>query len=238
MDAATALNELRANPDHFIRYYPLQLAGPTLAYLAGAANMKTMYLAKRDVGYMATHDGKEGHYGASRPGPLGIGRRNLSSFSVLDYNGAQSVPFNAYGVPMVNYNSAVGGRVNLGGAIGAMPSYHLGPAGDGIMITGQLSGCCFAWTMVGGTMWCIHVQPIGHPGTGTQLQTDIDAGGHFAGHAGGLSTYGLNDYNGSYAIVIGVRLAGTWRLYAQRSNDQGRTIISAHRLHPGGLVNL
>lgn len=138
---------------------------------------------------------------------------------------------------MVNYNSNLYGAQNLHGNIAAMPHFVAG-AGANYITTGLLTGCCFAWIAQGANLLCIHVQPKDGI-TGVNLHTQMAATGHFAAApATALSTFGHNNYVGSYATVIGVRSAGVWKLYAQTSQDHFRTLTNAWRIHPGPIVAL
>jgi hypothetical protein len=74
---------------------------------------------------------------------------------------------------------------------------------------------------------------------GNLLQTQVDATGQFAGApAHQVKTFGSNDFTDLYGIVIGVRVAGVWKLYAQSSDDQYQTLKKAWRIHPGPMVQL
>lgn len=238
MDTAHAITEMQTNPDNFFKYYPLNVAGPAGAHAAGAATLKTAHFTKRDPGITAhTVDNKEGHYGATRPGPFGFGTRNLSSFRVLGYPAAGSTPLNVYSVPMVDYNGNGGGVFDMGGNPANMPSYHLGGAGDGLMFTGQLTGCTFCWQVDGAALRLCHVQPTGAP-NGTILQNTLALHGRFAGGPNlPVGTFGQNDYPVS-ANVVGVRVGGVWRLYAQNSPNGGLTVTGAWQLHPGAKRQL
>jgi hypothetical protein len=69
------------------------------------------------------------------------------------------------------------------------------------------------------------------------MQQDLTANGGFANYAGAFGAYGRQDYTG-YANVIGVRVGGAWRLYAQQSNDMFKTITAAARIYPGSVMPL
>lgn len=236
MDATAAAARMLSNPDEFFKYYPVQMAGGTGAFLPNASNLKTYYLAKKDPGMPGrAPDRKVGHYGATRPGVFGS--RNISSFKMdvmraMDCSG----PLATHGVPMVNYDSDRDGKVNLHGSINNMDYYVVG-AGANYMTTGLLTGCCFTWLPRPGGLWCVHIRPEGTDGV--RLQNMVATNGRFRGapHAP-LATFGRSDYGGTYAVVIGVNTRGGWRLYAQTSGDQFRTITGAWRIYPGAVVRL
>jgi hypothetical protein len=236
VDATAAAAKMLSDPDHFFKYYPVQMAGGIGAFVPNAANLKTYYLAKKNPAY-APPGQKVGHYGATRPGFLHT--KDISSFK-MDVMAAagSSGALNTHGVPMVNYDSNKDGKVNLHGAVNAMDHYVVG-AGASYMTTGLLTGCCFAWIPApgGAGLWCVHVRPEGT--TGVQLQNAIATNGHFAAapHIP-LSTFGRSDYGGGYAIIIGVDAATGWRIYSQTSGDQFSTITAAWRLYPGAVTRL
>lgn len=239
MDATTAAGKMLTEPDKFFKYYPVQMAGGAGPWINNSANLKIFRLAKKNAGTLGTAHGqqsKEGHYGASRPGFLHT--KDISSFKMdQSVQAGCSGALNTHGVPMVNYNSNIYGAQNLGGNITNMPHFTCG-GGANYMTTGLLTGCCFAWLQQGADLWCIHVQPKDNI-TGVQLHNAINTNGRFNGAATSpLSTFGHNDYIGSYAVVIGVKSAGVWKLYAQTSSDQFRTITRAKRLHPGAVTIL
>src|SRR5262249_19384218 len=144
----------------------------------------------------------------------------------------------AHVVPMVNYNSDIYGCLNLHGVVNTMPYYALDGGGDGLMVTGELSGCCFCWLPQGGLLWCIHVQP--EEGIDSiALQNSLRVNGRFAYAPGSvLSTYGRHDYPGARASVIGVRRHGNWRLFAQTTNNSFNTITGAYIIYPGPVRRL
>jgi hypothetical protein len=139
---------------------------------------------------------------------------------------------------MVNHQGAIYGCLDLLGNVTAMPYYQLDAAGDGLMVTGELSNCCFTWTAQGADLWCIHVQPVGGI-TPVALQNAIHMNGRFAAAPNSpLSTFGRNDYPAGRASVIGVRQGGSWNLYAQTTNDSFDTISAAYRIYPRAMIRL
>lgn len=247
MDAADARDALLGDPEGFLKYYPVNIAGPGGVYNAGAVNARNAYIFKKNPDYApgGIGDDKVGHYGATKPGLLGIGSVNISSF-VIDENqpnaGDSAGPIPTLAVPMVNYNSDLAGCRNLGADMTNIPSFMLDGSAD-LMITGQLSGCTFLWSATVGGMRCCHIRPSGIDPTlpglaGTRLHNEVSMGGRFAGNAlTAVNTFGRNDYD-AFATVIGVRVAGQWRLYAQTSPDRGATIDGAWKLYPGTKTRL
>ena len=127
--------------------------------------------------------------------------------------------------------------MNLGAPdVGALDGYLLDGSAE-VMITGQLSHCRFCFVADGAGLACTHMSPRGSPAGPVQMQQDLTANGGFANYAGALGTYGRQDYTG-YANVLGVRVGGSWRLYAQQSNDTLKTITSAARIYPGPATPL
>jgi hypothetical protein len=236
MDCPAAVTALTNRPASFLRHYPVKCAGG----LAPNQNVATT-IAYRMIKptAMGAHT-KEGHRGATRPGVFGIGTRDISSFK-LEPGGAQAgagTIAQAHVVPMVNYSGNAYGCFDLQGGTGAMPHYVLDGTGDGLMVTGGLSNCCFAWLQQGAELWCIHVQPGGDLNP-IQLQNRLVTNGRFAAAPGqSLATFGRSDYPGGTASVIGVREGGVWNLYAQKSNDSFSTLSEAYRIHPGLAVRL
>jgi hypothetical protein len=238
MNSAIALASLLNNPVNFLRYYPVKCAGAA-APAQNAANL-SQYSISKQGGTQPVMAPMVGHRGATRPGVFGH-QRQISSFilqpgHVNVVNGAMIN--NAHVMPMVNHNSDVYGCLNLNGVITAMPHYVLDASGDGLMVTGELSFCCFCWIQQGADLWCIHVQPVGGI-TPIQLQNALALQGRFGAAPNALlSTYGRNDYPTGRASIIGVRSAGVWNLYVQTTNDSFDTISGAFRIHPGAVQRL
>jgi hypothetical protein len=236
MDTATAKSKLLHHPEEFLRYYPVQCAGAQ-APLQNDVNLRQYNISKKETNQIG---GKVGHCGATRSGFLGT-TLNISSFFLQPDLMGNSAPINnAHVVPMVNYNDPNNTQPNvpnLHGNIGAMHHYKLDGQGRGLMVTGQLSNCCFCWLAQGIDLWCIHVQP-GNTISAIALQNWLATGGRFAGRNTPLLTYGRTDYPTGHASVIGVRRAGQWHLYAQRSDDVFDTISGAYSIYPGAVRRL
>lgn len=236
MDGAAAVTTLQTRPAHFLKYYPEKCAGAK-APAQNAATKAVYKLGKRNAA--SEQHTKLGHTGATRPGVFGQSL-NISSFKLEPgaAGAGEGAITNAHVVPMVNHNGTMYGSLDLNGITTAMPYYALDATGEGVMVTGELSNCCFAWIQQGADLWCIHVQPVGGI-TPTNLQTELSTTGRFAAApATALSTFGRNDYPGGRASVIGVREGGVWNLYAQRSDTSFNTLNEVYRIHPGPLVRL
>jgi hypothetical protein len=235
LDATTAAARMISDPDHFFKYYPVMMAGGTGTFNVNVANPRTYFLAKK-TGSQPGFGDKEGHHGATRPGFLHT--KDISSFKmdIFQAPGSSGALMTA-GVPMVNYNGTKDGKVDLQTNVGAMDHYVVDANAD-YMTTGLLTGCCFTWIVSGVDLWCTHIRPVGIA-DGPTLQTLVAANGHFAAALGQpVLTFGKNDFADPYGIVIGVKTNAGWKLYAQTSGDQFKTITGAWRIHPGPAVRL
>lgn len=246
MTPAEALHALRTTPETFLKHYPVNPAG------TGAGGLRTYYIVKPDGQFRQPDrrhktmwQDKPGHLGATRPGPFAT-TREISSFRMLT-NPAPGLPSantQALLVPLEHYAAPpAAGAAAAPGAwqIGAMNHTVVDATGGGVMVTGQLSGCCFCWELQGASLWAAHIKPVGIDAD--VLDDQIRDHGQFAGGAalagtGALQRYGKRSYAQPYANVIGVRQAGAWRLYAQQSSDMFKTITAAHRIWPGPVVAL
>jgi len=238
-----ALQEMRTNPDYFFKHYPVRMEGATGSWMADAQNLRPYKLGRLMAGQTrnAVTATRNGHFGARRPGRiLGSWRMHeISSFRMEPARDVQRVPtersqtFTAEAVPMIDFNGPAGGN-NLYGNVTNMNFYEAGRGSD-FMVTGQLSGCCFAWCNQGGVLRCAHIQPFPLTAiTGVALQTLIETTGRFRRmpHAT-LTTFGKRETQRNTASVIGVRARGQLHLYAQTSSNGFNTINGAWRLYPG-----
>lgn len=235
MNGTAARRKLLTTPSDFLKYYPVKCAG-TDAPIPNAANLCQYHINKLGANNALLPGEVLGHYGAIRIGFFGH-QHQISSFKLEPQAvGVGAAVINeAHVVPMVNYNSDLYGCPNLHGVINGMPHYVLDGTGDGLMVTGELSGCCFCWIQHGNDLWCIHVQPA-EGINGADLHTALAHTGRFAAAPDvALSTFGRNDYPGARASVIGVRKNGRWKLYAQTSTDSFHTLTGAFKIHPGGM---
>lgn len=232
MKSSQAVRDLFADPAYFLKYYPVKSAGARHPN-AGQAHCVQYHLGKQD-------GDTPGHVGATRPGRVlgSLWTHEISSFRLAEQSFMAGVnPTGVQGlvVPMVNYNSDADRCPNLSGDVTKMPHYVVDNSAN-LMVTGELSGCTFVWLERGdgATLWATHVRPTGL--TGGELHKKIKDEGRFdADTATRLSTFGRMDYpdQRERATVIGVRVHGKWKLFAQISDDGLKTITGAFQLHPG-----
>lgn len=144
------------------------------------------------------------------------------SFKVATYNAANSVPFRAYSVPMVN-RTAVPVLSGSGGV-------HLPNNGADIMVTGMLTACTLMFSSNKTDLWCTHLEPprgTGESDVGLKLGVDVINGGKFAGTGDGVRAFTKRDYNQCHhANVFGVRRADGWTLYAQGVSPQNKILFA------------
>jgi hypothetical protein len=234
MNAAEALQSLKRDPDNFLKHYQVTISGNNQAHNSHNVNTRNFFLYKRNPTAMGTA-GKIGHYGNVRPGSiLPFMSHNISSFRIStapEQTGVDQTQFSAISVPMVTYSP------NPPFDITQIEPYYVDASQD-IMITGQLSGCCFCWLDVGGILWCAHIQPLKGTMDGLHLQTLINTQGHFFSQpTNPLGTFGKHDYVLNNATLIGVKHGGGWKMYAQISGD-GIKVSQCFRIFPGARVLL
>jgi len=109
---------------------------------------------------------------------------------------------------------------------------HTGPA---VMITANLTGCAIAMQdLGGGSVAVAHIRPNSdmlNPPVGA-----LDGAGihNVLNKSGWTAVYGRNDYSATrQVVVVGVRRAGHWKLYAQKQTLPGAgagDILSVHRI--------
>jgi len=229
MNPREALAALIANPAAFLKHYPVKIAGA--GGNLNTTNVRTYFFDKQGA-WSGIFPGETlGHKGATRPGLFKD--HQISSFRFNHSRvSADTALTRALVVPMVNYNSTLYGCHDMQGDVTAMPHFRLDGSGDGLMLTGELSGCCFSWIDYGANLICTHVQP--HAGIdGIKLQTKLTTQGRFAAvPTAPLNTFGRTDYP-SRASIIGVCKGAQWYLYAQTSSDSLKTITGAYQIHPG-----
>lgn len=92
-------------------------------------------------------------------------------------------------------------------------------SGPGIMITTQLTGCCIVMDRLGGNCRVTHLRPTGESGADLQQRLIND----------GRSVYGVADYTGNRATLVGVRINSRWCFYAQKQ-DRNSNILSVNLL--------
>lgn len=114
----------------------------------------------------------------------------------------------AWSVKMVNY-----GDIDVTGLVALNV---LNQGGPDIMVTGLLNGCTFCMQNTDNGVAMTHIRPVG--GTdAVKLQTEVATRGRFAGSGMSMQTFGMaTEYSGREdATIIGIRKAGSWRVYAQ-----------------------
>jgi|SRR5450631_3661360 len=87
----------------------------------------------------------------------------------------------------------------------AINAFPLPPVGAHVMLTTQLTGCSIVMIPGPATFSVAHLQPTGE--TGAALRQRLKAAG--------LQVYGMGDFGVGRATVVGVRLGGSWRFFAQ-----------------------
>jgi hypothetical protein len=198
----TALGQLRAHPRTFLRQHPISNTWDRPA--TGAINA---YLC----------NGGGGH----RPGSILKTTRmhaaetfNLSSALGLNGDGCA---FLAFGLQTDTYNG-----------VGNIVWHTLPTGGADILITARLTGCTFAAraTLAGGVE-VTHQQPNEGVYTGLQVHDQIRA-------IAGVRSYGRNDYDFTDRAVnvIGVRVGGAWKIYAQKLEKFSLSIRNVERIWP------
>ncbi len=143
--------------------------------------------------YMADKGGEIKRVGTIRSGNLYSGQRFVAYASATE----GAIPFHAIHIPVQPSNVAIN-------------AYPLHTAGTNLMLTTQLTGCSIVMIPDSGSYKVAHLQPTGE--TGDALRNRLK----------GLKykVYGITDYTGFRAVVVGVRQGGTWNFYAQTQDPQ------------------
>jgi len=195
MTPAQAYNALLNTPDYFLKTCFLKIAGSPAA--SGVMNYNLRY--KGDI--------------APPAGPAAVPQTFKFDITTIMVPASQIIP--THSVQMVDYATLVvpagGGPINLTG-------YTLGAAGPDLMVTGLLNGCTFCMLKNGAQVICAHIRPLGGVNAGQDLHKRMMNRARMVGHlASPLVCFGRNDYPGN-ATVVGVRLNGTWKIFAQLHN--------------------
>lgn len=211
INTAVAVGILLASPVQFLKRFPVRIYGDT-----GASRPVNYTMLNRNPG------------NSKRPGFL-LGTLNMHDTEVLEIRapgamaavaGAGGSVFNAHSIHM----DAGSANMNF---------YPLDGTGPAVMVTGQLSGCSFVMQPAGaGQVNVAHVQPQGQ--TGAALQGTLANGLANAQVYGAAGTTGNYDSADRVASVIGVRIGGQWRIYAQKQ-DAGSgdyRIKSVYQIYP------
>jgi hypothetical protein len=98
--------------------------------------------------------------------------------------------------------------------------------GPNIIVTPQLTGCSVAIRAIGGNeIEMTHIQPTGAE-AGDALNTRL-------GGMGLDGVYGRNSYSQNCSVTImGARVGGRWKVYAQKMDRRAQRIYSVSRIYP------
>lgn len=220
ISAAQAINKLKTNPNQFLRYNQVSIAGdpnPSGVSQYAASMVDDQKVVKGKI---------VPRYDNYRPGKiLGKYRKHgTRKVSIVPYGGGPvavgTTTFNAHSVQMVGEGAT---------AIPAIAGYLLpSPSAHILMVTGMLTGCSFVVLDTGAGIMAAHIQPT--PGNAVNLRTNITANGRFVGHLGSAVTvYGDNggwggmgyDHRSERITVMGTFLGGSWEIYAQAFDNNG-----------------
>lgn len=208
MDNKTALATLIRSPLSFLRTRPVTIAG------GKASGVMKFAFGSLGATRAATATGFEKY-------------RMDAGMVAIGVNGPET--FDAYNFRMFPADDGRGVKYDNT----RIESYAV-PFGQNLLVTGQLSGCCVAYALVGGQLWVAHVQPdpAGSRGDGLQLQGLIDSAGRFDGHpAIPLNTWGAKDYGqGGKATVVGVNTKGSWELYGQVLDGNAQRVMRVDKI--------
>jgi hypothetical protein len=138
------------------------------------------------------------------PRALAANYFDINTLSIANV-GAKS--FMAWSVLMVYYNAVDPQALQ--------PLIVSASGGPDIMVTGLLNGCTFCMLKVPNGVAMTHVKPMGIDAV--KLHTKLTTQGRFQNHPSPFQTFGqASDYTGSEdATLVGIRQAGTWKVYAQ-----------------------
>ena len=211
LNPAVSYNTLVANPGGFLKTYPVRIFGD-----AGASG---------PVNYTMINRGP-----SMRPGSkLGTFKMHATESFEIRSGAAMLAVLPGHGGHLFLAHSV---HMDVGTA--AMGFYLLGAGGPNIMVTGQLSGCSFVMLpgAVAGQVNVGHVQPQGM--TGQALH------GNLTGILANAQIYGASGTRGNYdtadraASIIGVRVGGHWRIYAQKQDRMAGDyrIKSVYQIYP------
>lgn len=148
------------------------------------------------------------YFGNNSIQPAGpAGPNEAFRFSTAPVNMENSILVQVHNVRMIPNNVHI--------ELNDLEAYSVA-AGPDILVTGQLSGCSFVTLTLGGQLITAHVQPGGTRAAGPMLKQSLEIKGRFHGHPNQQFTrvFGAGDYP-NYAHVVGVRVAGQWKVYGQ-----------------------
>ena len=222
-DVNSALAEMRADPESFLRHYLVTIA----TGVPGGGIVLEQQATFRTVAGSQTFNGFR--TGISRITGQMTGRSQLQIMKTPEGTiaGANEAVFQAWYIPMTD----AGG----GGGL----SHHVllsGTEGPDIAFTSQVSGCTvgIGSARVDGSRLVSHIRPpSGQPNDQTYADMRKAASlGSMATIFDRPSRPGARSYGNpnNRATIIGVRTAGQWRFYAQIYNLATRDLFKVERL--------
>jgi hypothetical protein len=149
----------------------------------------------------------------------------------------------ALNIPVIPFASVSG---NLGALVGTLSTVD---NGFDLILTTELSACCFCFTVTGGVMAAVHIQPPANKNdvtmgslentSGSTLATRMRTDGAFANGPGGFKVYGMRSIwnsdaasneagygypEGARTTILAVRNSGTWHVYSQITRGVDRIV--------------
>ena len=215
-----AYTELTAHPKTFLKRYPLWIFGQATAATSQARAFQLTdaadYLSgpvHRPDSFFKTHKMHATQAFVISPqgnGGLGGVALQASWLAMSEWVGAPSI--NDISILTLN---------------------HQGP---NVMITANLTGCAVAMSDLGnGRIAIAHVRPnaeMPNPPVGALDGVGLHT---VLSKSGWTAVYGRNDYSPTrQVVIIGVRRAGHWKLYAQKQSLPGQgagDVLSVHRIY-------
>jgi hypothetical protein len=220
---AEALNEMRADPESFLRHYMVSIAGGTPG-IVPQRHTNFLIEAADDQVFRGFQTGMAGRLGKTKDRPqLRISMANAGMTA-----GPGQAVFDAWYIAMSD----------LGGGALAHQVHLSGSDGPDIALTSQLSGCTFgigSATSDGGRLVSHIRPPTGQqPSAATYQAMRQEASfGNMDGFFDRASRSGAASYGNpeNRATIIGVRQAGNWRFYAQTYHLYDRRLFNVEALN-------
>lgn len=205
LSASQAYNALVANPVNFLKTYTLRMAG--------------------------TGKGKSGEY------MIALGAYDVSENGMELKKGAHD-QFFKMGPPIANKDDAdlsMAHVIEMDWHANDIKPYTLDQNGSDVMITGELTGCCFIIWEKGQGAKVAHVKPNGFEPAELRafLQEEHPGAQIIYGHELNENERGMYG-KGRAVSIFGVRGAdGQWRIYAQkRDSSQRHKYCSLYMIYP------
>ena len=218
-----ALNELRANPESFLRHYMVSIAGSTPGIVP---RHHTNFLIEAADGraFRGFQTGMAGRLGRTKDRP----QLRISMVNAGMTAGPGQAVFDAWYIAMSD----------LGGGALAHQVHLSGSDGPDIALTSQMSGCTFgigSATSDGGRL-VSHIRPPAgqQPSAATYQAMRQEASfGNMDGFFDRASRSGAASYGNpeNRATIVGVRRAGNWRFYAQTYHLHDRRLFNVEALN-------